>query len=133
MKKDEELDQELYKVARAGGTEAPFTGKYWNNHDRGMYSCAICGNQLFSSETKYDSDAPGLQGWPSFEEAIPGSVDFKPDLSHGMRRTEVVCHKCGAHLGHIFDGDKDSRTGKHYCINSVCLELNKENESVRKV
>ncbi|MBI2474233.1 MAG: peptide-methionine (R)-S-oxide reductase MsrB [Candidatus Taylorbacteria bacterium] len=132
MKKDEELDQELYKVARAGGTEAPFTGKYWKSRDKGMYKCAICGNQLFSSDTKFDSEAPGLRGWPSFDEAIPGSVDFKPDNSHEMRRTEVVCRNCGAHLGHIFEDEKDSKTGKHYCINSVCLELTKEEQLAKK-
>ncbi|HVZ11389.1 MAG TPA: peptide-methionine (R)-S-oxide reductase MsrB [Candidatus Paceibacterota bacterium] len=120
IKKDQELDSELYAVARKGGTEAPFTGKYWDSHKKGMYKCAVCGQELFSSDTKFDSGT----GWPSFTEpANLEHIELKQDLSHGMVRTEVLCKKCGAHLGHLFeDGPKD-KGGKRYCINSVCLEL----------
>lgn len=128
MKKDEELDSELYHVAREQGTEAPFSGKYWKEDTKGVYKCAICGTELFSSDTKFETKVPGLMGWPSFSDAIPGSVTFKPDDSLGMHRTEVLCSKCGAHLGHIFDDKSEVSTGKHYCINSVCLELEKENK-----
>jgi peptide-methionine (R)-S-oxide reductase len=126
MKKDEELSPELRKVAREGGTEMPFSGKYIQEKSAGTYKCAVCGNQLFSSDTKFDSALPGLQGWPSFDDAIPGSVEFRPDDSAGMHRTEVVCKNCGAHLGHMFDDAADAQTGKHYCINSVCLEFDKK-------
>ena len=129
MKKDEELPQELYKVAREKGTEAPFTGKYWDTHEKGMYKCAICGNVLFSSETKFDSGT----GWPSFTEpANLKNIELKSDTGHGIDRTEVTCKNCGAHLGHVFDdGPIDKRLpagrqGKRYCINSVCLELDKK-------
>lgn len=125
MKKDEELDKELYHVAREKGTEAPFSGKYVNEHGMGMYKCAICGNQLFASDTKFETKVPGLKGWPSFSDVIPGSVLFKSDDSMGMHRTEVLCNNCGAHLGHIFDDKSEVPTGKHYCINSVCLDLEK--------
>lgn len=126
MKKDTELDPLLKKVAREKGTEAPFSGKYVHEKSAGTYKCAVCGNQLFSSDTKFDSALPGLQGWPSFDDTIAGSVEFRPDDSAGMRRTEVVCSKCKAHLGHVFDDAADAKTGKHYCINSVCLELEKK-------
>lgn len=128
MKSDEELikdNPELYSVARKGGTEAPFTGKLLNNKETGMYNCAVCGNPLFPSDTKFHSNAQGLAGWPSFDDAIAGSVELKIDDSLGMHRTEVVCSKCKSHLGHLFD-DPESKTGKHYCLNSVCLEFNKE-------
>lgn len=104
-------------------TEQPFTGKYWNTHDRGMYKCAVCGNELFSSDTKFDSGT----GWPSFTEpANRENVELVPDTSHGMVRTEVKCKKCGAHLGHVFDDGPSEQGGKRYCINSVCLELEKK-------
>ncbi len=129
MKKDEELPPELYHVAREKGTEAPFTGKYWNNKEKGMYVCAVCGTELFSSDTKFDSGT----GWPSFTESKDlEHVELKEDLSGGTRRTEVVCRTCGAHLGHVFDdGPIDprlpaDRQGKRYCINSVCLMLKQE-------
>ena len=125
MKKDEELTPELRRVAREGGTEAPFTGKYWDSKEGGTYACAVCDNSLFMSDAKFDSTAPGLLGWPSFDEAIPGSIEYREDVSAGMQRTEVVCAKCKAHLGHIFD-DIEAKTEKHYCINSVCLDLKKE-------
>jgi peptide-methionine (R)-S-oxide reductase len=125
MKTDEELkqlDPELYRVAREGGTEAPFTGKYYTETKEGTYKCAVCGNPLFPSTSKFHSDLPGLAGWPSFDEALPGAVKFKEDSSLGMNRTEVVCSRCGSHLGHLFD-DPEARTGKHFCLNSVCLDL----------
>lgn len=120
MKTDNELDPELKKVARDGGTEAPFSGKYWDEHTSGMYKCAICQTELFSSDTKFDSGT----GWPSFTD--PSNlehIELVEDGSHGMGRTEVRCKKCGAHLGHVFDDGPADRGGKRYCINSVCLEL----------
>lgn len=122
MKKNEELSPELFKVARGKGTEAPFSGKYWASHKKGMYKCAICGSELFSSDTKFDSGT----GWPSFTgPANLKNIELKEDLSSGMRRTEVLCKKCGAHLGHVFDDGPQEKGGKRYCINSVCLELEK--------
>lgn len=123
MKNNDELPKELKRIAHEGGTEAPFTGKYWNETKEGIYKCAICGNQLFKSNTKFETTIPGLAGWPSFQEAIPGSIEFREDDTAEMNRTEVVCKKCGAHLGHLFNENIDSKTGKHYCINSVCLDL----------
>ncbi len=123
MKKDEELTPELYRVAREKGTEAPFTGKYWQNHETGIYHCAICGQVLFSSEAKFDSGT----GWPSFTEPVNlANIEFKEDLSGGSRRTEAVCKNCGAHLGHVFDDGPPDRGGKRYCVNSVCLGFKKE-------
>jgi len=119
-KKD--LPPELYKVAREKSTEAPFTGKYTDTEDKGMYKCAVCGQELFSSETKFHSGS----GWPSFTEAIPGSVEFHNDDSGGVRRIEVTCSRCGSHLGHIFDDGPEDKGGKRYCINSVCLDLEKK-------
>ena len=122
MKKDEELSKELYEVARHKGTEAPFSGKYWDSHEKGMYKCAICGAELFSSDTKFDSGT----GWPSFSEPKNlENIELKPDLSGGMSRTEVLCKKCGAHLGHVFDDGPKGKGGKRYCINSVCLDFKK--------
>jgi peptide-methionine (R)-S-oxide reductase len=123
MKKDNELPPELYKVARQQGTEPAFTGKYWDNHEKGVYKCAVCGAELFSSDTKFDSGT----GWPSFTEpANLENVVLKTDDSHGMSRTEVVCKNCGAHLGHLFDDGPADKGGKRYCINSVCLDLEKK-------
>ena len=119
IKKDDELSSELYRVARQKGTEPPFTGQYWDNHEKGSYNCAICGSQLFSSETKFDSGT----GWPSFTEPTNRqNIEFKNDVSGGMERIEVLCKKCGAHLGHVFDDGPQDKGGKRYCINSVCLE-----------
>lgn len=125
MKKDEELPPELFRVARRGGTEAPFTGKYMDNYEKGMYSCAICGTELFSSDTKFDSGT----GWPSF--TAPENSDhviLKEDKSLGMPRIEVACKKCGAHLGHVFEDGPKELGGKRYCINSVCLEFEKRGD-----
>ena len=123
MKKDKELSSELYEVARRKGTEAPFSGKYWDNKEKGMYKCAICGTELFSSDTKFDSGT----GWPSFTEPNNlENIELKSDYSGGMARTEVLCKKCGAHLGHVFDDGPHDKGGKRYCINSVCLEFQKE-------
>jgi peptide-methionine (R)-S-oxide reductase len=120
------LTPEQYRVLREKGTEAPFSGQYLNHNEQGMYTCAACGAQLFKSESKYDSDIPGLAGWPSFADVIDaGAVELLDDDSLGMHRTEVVCKNCGSHLGHIFD-DESSPTGKHYCINSVCLNFEKQ-------
>ncbi len=124
MKDDKELDPELLRVARQKGTEPAFTGKYVDEHTKGMYACAICGNELFSSDTKFDSGT----GWPSFTEpANLEHIELKEDNEYGMKRTEVVCKNCGAHLGHVFDDGPQEAGGKRYCINSVCLDL-KEGE-----
>lgn len=115
------LTPEQYHILREKGTEAPFTGKYLNHDEKGMYTCAVCGAELFSSAAKYESNQPGLAGWPSFSEvAASDAVELKDDNSHGMHRIEVICKNCGSHLGHVFN-DSESKTGKHYCINSACL------------
>lgn len=117
------LTPEQYRVLREKGTEAPFTGKLLNHKGTGDYACAACGAVLFKSGSKYDSDIPGLAGWPSFADVAAGdAVELKPDNSLFMRRTEVICKNCGGHLGHLFD-DSSSPSGKHYCINSVCLDF----------
>lgn len=122
-KQDHELSDELYRVAREKGTEAPFSGKYTDSKNRGMYKCAVCGAELFSSDTKFDSGT----GWPSFTgPANLKNVELREDLSGGMRRTEVFCKNCEAHLGHVFDDGPPDKGGKRYCINSVCLELRDE-------
>ncbi|MBI5226255.1 peptide-methionine (R)-S-oxide reductase MsrB [Candidatus Micrarchaeota archaeon] len=117
----EKLTPEKYRVMRQKGTELPFTGKLLNNKESGKYICAGCGTVLFSSEAKFDSGS----GWPSFYAANKDTILAKPDTSHGMTRVEVVCRKCGGHLGHVFD-DGPGPDGKRYCINSVCLEFKKK-------
>ena len=112
------LTPEQYKVLREKGTEAPFTGEYVHEKADGTYACAACGNPLFSSDTKFDSGT----GWPSFDSALPGAVETHRDGTLGMERTEITCARCGGHLGHVFD-DGPTPTGKRYCINSVCLDL----------
>jgi peptide-methionine (R)-S-oxide reductase len=115
-----QLSPELRRVAREGGTEAPFSGALVNTHEKGMYKCAICGTELFSSDTKFDSGT----GWPSFTNPVNlEHVVLKEDTSLGMSRTEVVCKNCGAHLGHVFDDGPLKAGGKRYCINSVCLNF----------
>ncbi len=118
----EKLTPEQYHIMREKGTEAPFSGEYVHTKDKGMYNCAACGNQLFSSDTKFDSGT----GWPSFDQAIPGSVKMEHDAKYGMDRTEVLCAKCDAHLGHVFDDGPAETTGKRFCINSACLMLKKK-------
>ena len=120
----ENLSEEAYKVMRRKGTEAPFSGKFWNEHGRGMYTCAGCGQKLFNSDVKFDSGTV----WPSFTDAIPGSIKYHEDNDLGMRRTEVTCSHCGAHLGHVFDDGPKEKGGKRYCINSVCLDLEKDGQ-----
>jgi peptide-methionine (R)-S-oxide reductase len=113
------LSPEQFRVLRQCGTEPPFSGKYVYNKEKGTYVCVGCGNKLFSSDTKFESGS----GWPSFWEKLSDeSVDLRPDNSHGMRRIEVVCKKCGGHLGHVFE-DGPKPTGLRYCINSIALDF----------
>ena len=114
----QKLTPQQYAVLREKGTEVPGSGTLLHEKRDGMYRCAACGNALFPSTTKFDSGS----GWPSFDDAIPGSVHLVLDSSGGTRRMEVVCNSCGSHLGHLFD-DGPTATGKRYCINSVCLDL----------
>ena len=118
------LTPEQYHVLREKGTDAPFTGKLTLNKEKGMYSCAGCGNELFTSEMKFDSHC----GWPSFDKEIEGGrITTKTDTSYGMVRTEILCAKCGSHLGHLFD-DGPTDTGLRYCVNSTSLEFKKSNK-----
>jgi peptide-methionine (R)-S-oxide reductase len=115
----EKLTPPQYQVCRLKATERPFTGQLLNNHASGMYECVACGQPLFSSTAKFDSGT----GWPSFDEPLNReNVELVEDLSHGMRRTEVVCRSCGAHLGHLFD-DGPTDTGLRYCMNSIALKF----------
>jgi peptide-methionine (R)-S-oxide reductase len=121
-KKLAQLDELTREVTQDKGTEQPFTGKYVDEHSDGSYHCVVCGQKLFEAGTKFDSGT----GWPSFDQAIRGSVNLVPDNSAGMQRTEVVCSKCGAHLGHMFNDGPTETTGKRFCINSCALDLHKK-------
>ncbi len=115
-----QLSPDQYAILRQAATERPFTGKYVREKANGTYTCAACGQALFSSDTKYDSHCD----WPSFwDVADQGSIDLREDLSHGMRRIEVTCSRCDSHLGHVFDDGPRETTGLRYCINSLALDL----------
>ena len=122
------LSEEEYHVTQEKGTERPFANAYWDHHDSGMYVCKVCGAELFDSNVKYDSGT----GWPSFSDALPGAIKTEIDSSLGIARTEIVCVKCGAHLGHVFsDGPKNlpdgtPATGKRFCTNSASLQFHKK-------
>jgi peptide-methionine (R)-S-oxide reductase len=122
------LPSDVYNIAREKGTERAFTGKFWDHKEGGTYYCAACGNALFNSNGKFDSNC----GWPSFFEPIKKeSIIYAPDNSYGMQRTEVMCGKCKAHLGHVFD-DGPPPTGLRYCINSVILDFEKAKAAEKK-
>lgn len=116
------------EVTQNKGTEVPFSGEHWNRKDEGGYLCKVCGQMLFTSDTKLDSGIGpvGLQGWPAFDQAIPGTVEYRDDDSHGMHRTEAVCSRCKAHLGHLFNDE--TKTGEHLCINSCSLDFKPKGE-----
>lgn len=120
-KRVEALDSKTRDITQNKVTEAPFTGKYLDEHSDGSYHCIVCGQKLFESGAKFDSGS----GWPSFDQAVPGSVKMIPDNSGGMNRTEVVCSQCGSHLGHLFEDGPKETTGQRFCINSASLDLKK--------
>lgn len=117
----QKLTQEQYNVCRLKGTEPAFSGKYYNNHETGMYECVACGQPLFSSDAKFDSGT----GWPSFDDPVnKENIELHEDRSYGMVRTEVMCKQCGAHLGHLFEDGPKKTTEKRYCVNSTALNFN---------
>ena len=114
------LSPEEYRICREKGTEPPFSGEYYHNAASGRYLCKCCGEELFKSDDKYDSGS----GWPSFDRpAADGTIRYAEDLSLGMRRVEVMCERCGSHLGHVFDDGPRDTTGKRYCVNSLSLDF----------
>lgn len=122
-----ELSPERYAALRKGATETPFTGKYYGEHRAGVYVCAACGLELFSSDTKFDSGT----GWPSFTEPMNReNVDLVLDTSYGMHRVEVRCKRCGSHLGHVFEDGPKEKGGRRFCINSACLEMKRPSKGV---
>ena len=116
-----ELSNEEFRVLRKKGTELPFTGKYNNHFDKGIYRCRACDTPLYDSESKFESSC----GWPSYDKALPGALEFIKDNSQGMIRTEIVCAKCGGHQGHVFN-DGPTTTGERYCVNSVSIRFDSE-------
>jgi peptide-methionine (R)-S-oxide reductase len=121
----EQLTEEEYRVLRSKGTEVPFSGEFVMPRSDGSYYCKGCGARLFNADTQHESTLPGLRGWPSFDKAVTENViELREDTSGGMVRTEAICSNCKSHLGHLFD-DPTTPTGKHYCINSVCLSYRK--------
>jgi len=122
------LTPEQFDILREGKTEAPFTGTLLKEKRSGAYKCAACGQELFSSDTKFDSGT----GWPSFDQALPGAIEYKEDNSFGDSRIEAVCSRCKSHLGHVFDDGPPETTGKRFCMNSACLlfeeKKNEENK-----
>jgi peptide-methionine (R)-S-oxide reductase len=116
----EELGEERYKILREKGTERPFTGDYNLTFEEGTYACGACKNSLFESNSKFDSGC----GWPSFDQSIPGRVEYIVDKTLGMKRTEILCANCGSHLGHVFN-DGPTKSGQRYCVNSLSVDLKK--------
>jgi peptide-methionine (R)-S-oxide reductase len=117
------LTPEQYHILREKGTEAPFSSPLLEVHDKNvMFKCAVCGSQLFAAGAKFDSGT----GWPSFDQALPGAVEFHKDNEYGMERTEVTCATCGSHLGHVFDDGPAATTGRRFCINGACLLAEKQ-------
>lgn len=129
---NDQLTEEQKRVLFEKGTEAPFSGELLKENRAGNYTCANCGRVLFASNAKFEATLPGLRGWPSFDQALPGAVRYQPDTSEGMHRTEIVCANCGGHLGHVFEGAEDSPTDKHYCVNSVCLGFSPDDTNEAK-
>jgi peptide-methionine (R)-S-oxide reductase len=116
-----QLDEQSYRILIEKGTEYPFTGEYNDHFEKGIYCCKGCGTPLYRSENKFDSSC----GWPSYDEALPGAIEYIKDSSHGMLRTEIVCAHCGGHQGHVFN-DGPTATGLRYCVNSASIDFNPE-------